>query len=411
MVQPGHTSKITLLHEALGLIMGDAPALHAQERVPLVEALGRVLAEDVVARVDVPPWDNSAMDGFAVNSQDTLEAPVVLAVQQRIAAGNIGETLAAGSAARIFTGAPLPEGADSVVIQEDVTWRDNRLYLDKEAAAGSNVRARGQDISCGSVVLRRGKRLQPQDLGVLASIGLGDVPVLRRLRVGMFSSGDELAEPGSALKPGQIYNSNRYTLGGLLQTHGCDYHDFGIVADTREATIAMLQQAATQCDVLISTGGVSVGDEDHVKAAVESLGEIRLWKLAIKPGKPLAYGRVAGVPFFGLPGNPASAFVTFGLVVRPYLLAMQGADIPQYRARWVRAEFDWPDAGTRQEYLRGNLGTNDAGEQTAMVFDNQSSGILSSISRADCLVVMPVGATCRRGELVQVIDLRDWTHW
>jgi molybdopterin molybdotransferase len=154
-----------------------------------------------------------------------------------------------------------------------------------------------------------------------------------------------------------------------------------------------------------------VGDEDHVKAAVESLGEIRLWKLAIKPGKPLAYGRVAGVPFFGLPGNPASAFVTFGLVVRPYLLAMQGADIPQYRARWVRAEFDWPDAGTRQEYLRGNLGTNDAGEQTAMVFDNQSSGILSSISRADCLVVMPVGATCRRGELVQVIDLRDWTHW
>jgi molybdopterin molybdotransferase len=346
-----------------------------------------------------------------VNSRDTLEAPVVLAVQQRIAAGNIGETLAAGSAARIFTGAPLPEGADSVVIQEDVTWRDNRLYLDKEAAAGSNVRARGQDISCGSVVLRRGKRLQPQDLGVLASIGLGDVPVLRRLRVGMFSSGDELAEPGSALKPGQIYNSNRYTLGGLLQTHGCDYHDFGIVADTREATIAMLQQAATQCDVLISTGGVSVGDEDHVKAAVESLGEIRLWKLAIKPGKPLAYGRVAGVPFFGLPGNPASAFVTFGLVVRPYLLAMQGADIPQYRARWVRAEFDWPDAGTRQEYLRGNLGTNDAGEQTAMVFDNQSSGILSSISRADCLVVMPVGATCRRGELVQVIDLRDWTHW
>ncbi len=411
MVQREHTIKITPLHEALGLIIADAPALRAQESIPLVGALGRILAEDVVAGVDVPPWDNSAMDGFALDSRDTLDAPVVLPVRQRIAAGEFGETLARGSAARIFTGAPLPEGADSVVMQEDVTWQDNRLYLDKVVEAGSNVRARGQDIGCGSVVLRRGKRLQPQDLGVLASIGMGDVPVLRRLRVGMVSSGDELAEPGAALKPGQIYNSNRFTLGGLLQAQGCDYRDFGIVADTLEATIAMLQQAATQCDVLISTGGVSVGEEDHVKAAVESLGEIKLWKLAIKPGKPLAYGRVAGVPFFGLPGNPASAFVTFGVVVRLYLLAMQGADSLQYRARWVKADFDWPHAGTRQEYLRGNLSINDAGEQAATVFDNQSSGILSSISRADCLVVMPIGVTCRRGELVQVIDLRDWTHW
>ncbi len=411
MVQPEHRVHITPLPEALGMILADAQALRAKESVPLVEALGRVLGEDIIARVDVPPWDNSAMDGFALNSRDTLEAPVVLPVHQRIAAGDMGETLERGTAARIFTGAPLPEGADSVVIQEDVTWHDNRLQLDNPVLAGSNVRARGQDIACGSMVLRRGTRLQPQDLGVLASVGVGDVPVLRRLRVGMFSSGDELAEPGSPLKPGQIYNSNRYTLGGLLQAHGCDYHDFGIVADTRAATIALLQKAAARCDVLVSTGGVSVGEEDHVKAAVESLGEIKLWKLAIKPGKPLAYGRVAGVPFFGLPGNPASAFVSFGLVVRLYLLAMQGAAATQYRTRWVKAGFDWPHAGTREEYLRGKLGLNDAGEETATVFDNQSSGILSSISRADCLVVMPIAATCRRGDLVQVISLRDWTHW
>jgi molybdopterin molybdotransferase len=408
MAQP--KQKNTPLHEALALILADAPVLQSTETVGLAEALGRVLGEDVVAAVDVPPWDNSAMDGFALHSCDTLSAPCVLSIQQRISAGEVGTSLPPGAAARIFTGAPLPAGADAVVIQEDVLWQDNCLQLDTAVAAGSNVRPRGQDIGRGSVVLRRGRHLRPQDLGVLASVGIAAVTVLRRPRIGMFSTGDELAEPGAALAPGQIYNSNRYTLGGLLQEHECEYHDYGIVADTREATIALLQRAAVECDVLISTGGVSVGEEDHVKAAVEALGQINLWKLAIKPGKPLAYGRVAEVPFFGLPGNPAAVFVTFGLVVRPYLLAMQGVADQLHPPRWVKAAFDWLQPGTRQEYLRGNLCLNEAGEQTATVFDNQSSGVLSLISRADCLVIMPIGATCRAGELVQVISLNDWTH-
>ncbi len=402
--------KNTPLHEALALILADAPVLQTSETVVLAKALGRVLGEDVVAAVDVPPWDNSAMDGFALYSGDTLKAPCELSIQQRIPAGEVGTTLPGGAAARIFTGAPLPAGADAVVIQEDVLWQDNCLQLDAAVAAGSNVRLRGQDIGRGSVVLRRGRHLLPQDLGVLASVGVAAVTVLRRPRIGMFSTGDELVEPGAVLAPGQIYNSNRYTLGGLLQAHGCDYHDYGIVADTREATLSLLQRAAAECDVLLSTGGVSVGEEDHVKAAVETLGQINLWKLAIKPGKPLAYGRVAAVPFFGLPGNPAAVFVTFGLVVRPYLLAMQGVADQLRPPRWVKAAFDWLQPGTRQEYLRGNLCLNEAGEETVTVFDNQSSGVLSLISRADCLVIMPIGATCRAGELVQVINLRDWTH-
>lgn len=408
MAQP--KQKNTPLHEALALILADAPVLQSTETVVLAKALGRVLGEDVVAAVDVPPWDNSAMDGFALHSCDTLKAPCALPIQQRISAGEVGTSLPLGAAARIFTGAPLPAGADAVVIQEDVLWQDNCLQLDTAIEAGSNVRPRGQDVGRGSTVLQRGRHLRPQDLGVLASVGIATVTVLRRPRVGMLSTGDELAEPGSVLLPGQIYNSNRYTLGGLLQAHGCDYHDYGIVADTREATLALLQRAAAECDVLLSTGGVSVGEEDHVKAAVETLGQINLWKLAIKPGKPLAYGRVAEVPFFGLPGNPAAVFVTFGLVVRPFLLAMQGVSDQLHPPRWVKAAFDWLQPGTRQEYLRGNLCLNDAGVETVTVFDNQSSGVLSLISRADCLVIMPIGTTCRAGDPVQVICLNEWMH-
>ncbi len=401
---------MTPLAEALQQILDDARPMLDTQSVSLEQACGRVLAEDVVAAVDVPPWDNSAMDGFAVHSGDVRSVPAKLPVTQRIAAGAVGHELPRGQAARIFTGAPVPEGADAVIMQENTRWQGDQLECQSTVSAGQNIRPRGQDIARGTVVLSRGRLLQPQDIGVLASVGVPGVVVLRRLRVGMFSTGDELQEPGNALGPGQIYNSNRYTLMGLLQAIGCEYRDYGIAADTPEHTEQLLRRAAGECDVLITTGGVSVGEEDYVKEVVENLGELKLWKLAIKPGKPLAYGRVLGVPFFGLPGNPAAAFVTFGLVVKAYLYARQGILEPPSRPLRVVAGFDWPKAGTRQEYLRGSLRTTADGEQIAEVFSNQSSGVLSVISRSDCLVVMPVGATCRRGDVVEVIALKDWLY-
>jgi molybdopterin molybdotransferase len=399
---------MTPLVEALNQILSDAELAQGREFVALDRALGRVLAENVAAAVDVPPWRNSAMDGFAVHSEDAASMPATLRIAQRIAAGAVGSRLERGTAAQIFTGAPVPEGADAVIMQENTRRHGGQVECQSEVVAGDNIRPKGQDIARGAVLLRRGRRLQAQDLGVLASVGIAEVAVLSSLRVGMFSTGDELREPGQELASGQIYNSNRYTLIGMLQALGYEYRDFGVVADTLEATTQLLRRAAGECDLLISTGGVSVGEEDYVKAAVEALGELRLWKLAIKPGKPLAYGRVCGVPFFGLPGNPAAAFVTFGLVVKAYLFAMQGVDQPPCRSWRVAAGFDWDKPGFRQEYLRGSLHTDKDGVQIAQIFSNQSSGVLSVISRADCLVVMPVGASCKRGDLVEVITLKEW---
>jgi molybdopterin molybdotransferase len=398
---------MTPLSAALDQILADASLEQGSESVPLDQAMGRVLAADMCAEVDVPPWDNSAMDGFAVCSQDAAQAPASMQIVQRIAAGGVGHKLERGKAARIFTGAPVPEGADAIVMQENTQWQGDRLQCLAPVTAGDNIRLQGQDIPRGTTVLNRGRRLQAQDLGVLASVGVAEVSVLPQLRVGIFSTGDELQEPGQVLAPGQIYNSNRYTLIGMLQTLGYEYQDYGVVADTLEDTVGLLRRASAQNDILISTGGVSVGDEDYVKAAVEQLGTLGLWKLAIKPGKPLAYGKVCGVPFFGLPGNPAAAFVTFGLVVKPYLFAMQGVDQPVYRSCRVAAGFDWLKPGTRQEYLRGRLHTGEDGSLSATIFSNQSSGVLSLISRADCLVVMPLGGTCKRGDMVEVITLKE----
>lgn len=399
---------MTALVAALDQILVDVVPLRGRELAGLEQALGRVLVEDVSAAVAVPPWDNSAMDGFAVHSDDITAAPTLLSVSQRIPAGAVGHKLQRGSAAQIFTGAPVPEGANAVIMQEKTVWQGDQLECLALAEAGQNIRPMGQDIACGAIILEAGRRLQPQDLGVLASVGVAEVAVLPRLRVAMLSTGDELREPGGALAPGQIYNSNRYTLMGMLQALDCEYLDFGIVADTLEDTTQLLKQAAAQCDLLISTGGVSVGEEDYVKAAVEALGELKLWKLAIKPGKPLAYGRVCGRPFFGLPGNPAAAFVTFGLVVKAYLYAMQSVAQPSFRSLRVTAGFDWIKPGTRQEYLRGTLRNNEDGELVAELFSNQSSGILSVISRSDCLVVMPIGASCKRGDRVEIITLKEW---
>jgi len=401
---------LTPLEQALPLILADCKSadLPDTEVVALVTALGRVLAIDVIADVDVPPDDNSAMDGYALRASDWRESQA-LPLSQRITAGMAGQPLQPGTAARIFTGAPIPENADVVIMQEDAVESNGAVVLQGPVRAGDNVRPRGQDIARGSRVLASGHCLQPQDLGVIASVGVANVSVLRKLKVAVLSTGNELREPSESLAPGQLYNSNRYTLTGLLNKLGADVIDGGIAPDNLEQTVSCLADLAARADLVITTGGVSAGEEDHVRAAIERLGRINLYKLAIKPGKPLTYGRIAGVdgpgtPIFGLPGNPAAVFVTFLLVVRPYLLALQGVADNSLPAIPARAAFDWPKPGNRAEYLRARIGVND-GELWVDIARNQSSGVLSATSWANALAVVPIGATLKRGDKVDVLLL------
>ncbi|ARN74497.1 gephyrin-like molybdotransferase Glp [Oceanicoccus sagamiensis] len=393
------------VEDALAAILGAATPITEIETVPLLKALGRVLAADQSSAVDVPPCDNSAMDGYAIRYSD-LAAGAALAVSQRIPAGTMGESLAAGTAARIFTGAAIPDNADTVVMQEDTEsageGSGEGITVTAEIKVGQHIRPKGQDIRYGSVVIAKGKRLQPQDIGLLASIGATEVDVFRPLKVAVLSTGDELVEPGTPLAEGQIYNSNRYTLSALLTAMGYEVMDGGIVADDFDITCQQLQTLAERADIIISSGGVSVGEEDHVKAAVESLGELGLWKLNIKPGKPLAFGSVSGTPFFGLPGNPSSVFVTFSLLARPYLLRYQGqAEVAPIITK-AEAGFDWQRAGTRQEYLRAKV----QGGKVEL-YPNQSSGVLASASWANALVVLPPNTKVATGDQVQVILLTE----
>ncbi|MFV8818483.1 gephyrin-like molybdotransferase Glp [Haliea sp. E17] len=396
-------SQLLPIEDALARILASArPGQPGVEQVPLLQALGRTLADDVAATIDVPLDDNSAMDGYALRAGDV---PGSLQVSQRIAAGSVGLPLAPGCAARIFTGAPVPAGADAVVMQEDCTEQDGRVTVGRTLAVGENVRRRGQDIRTGAVVQSRGRVLRPQDLGLLASVGVDRVPVYRRLRVAVCSTGDELVEPGGAtLSPGQSYNSNRFTLAGLLQGLGMEFVDGGIVPDDPEATARALRDLASRADVVVTSGGVSVGEEDHVRAQVEKLGHLDLWRLAIKPGKPFAFGEVCGRPFIGLPGNPTSSFVTFCLLARPFLLALQGATEAPLPAIPASAGFRVGRAGKRQDYLRVSLEPV-AGGLLARPYDNQSSGVLSSVSRSTALAVVPPDTLVEPGDPVQVLLL------
>ncbi|MEE2653777.1 MAG: gephyrin-like molybdotransferase Glp [Pseudomonadota bacterium] len=381
-------------------LLADA-SLCGDECCDLNAAFGRILREDIVAATDVPPAANSAMDGYALRVADLAEGRV-LPISQRIAAGHAPDALLPGTAARIFTGAVIPPGADCVVAQEDCRQSDESVEVAITPATGQHIRPRGQDIAKGTVVVARGRKLGAADLGLLASVGVPACRVAKRLKVALMSTGDELREPGEALGIAQIYNSNRPMLAALISAMGGELIDLGIVPDTAEATAEALAQAAELADVVISSGGVSVGEEDHVKAQIERLGELKVWKLAIKPGKPLAYGRIAGVPFFGLPGNPVSSFVTFCLLVRPYLLAMQGVSDPMPDVVQATVDFEWPKPGSRQEYLRVRLKGG-----VLSLHPQQSSGALSSVAWANALAIVPPGTTFERGEVIDCLSFAE----
>jgi molybdopterin molybdotransferase len=371
----------------------------AVEIAPLKELLGRVLAEDIHAGVPVPPRPNSAMDGIAFSYADAnAKGTTTLYISQRLPAGTVPRPLLPGSVARIFTGAELPTGADSILMQEECSFDGDRVTFTRPPRPGQNIRPAGQDIAKGSFLLGTGQRLGPAHLGLMAAVGEGDVAVYKRLTVALLSTGDELADPGQPLPPGKIYNSNRYTVMALLQQLGVEVLDLGMVPDKLEATKAALQKAVKGgADVIVSTGGVSVGDEDHVKPAVEALGHIDLWRVAIKPGKPLAFGNVSGIPFIGLPGNPQSVWVTFLLVARPFLLRAQGqlAVMPMHIP--VASGFAMTKAQDRREYLRVRLVSGLQG-MSLEKHENQSSGVLSSAVWADGLALVEAGTTVSIGQ-------------
>ena len=388
--------------QAIEQILSQAVPVEQVETVGILDGLNRVLAEDLHSTIDVPGYDNSAMDGYAVNSEDCSTSGSELPVTQRIPAGQVGTRLEKGTAARIFTGAPIPVGADAVVMQEKCQQVDDKVVINTVVKAGCNVRRSGEDIKSGSIVLSAGSRLRPQDLGLLASVGLAEFKVKRRLKVATFFTGDEIVAPGQALSPGQIYNSNRYTLSGLLQAMNCEIIDLGIVPDTLEATTAVLKQAAESADVVITSGGVSVGEEDYVRIALEQLGELSMWRIAMKPGKPVAFGKVGNALFMGLPGNPVSVFVTFLVFARALVLKLQGVDDVLPKRVPVIADFDWPKI-QRQEYLRVKLTQKD-GRTVAQIYPHQGSGVLSSASWADGMVEVLLGKEINRGDTVEYLS-------
>ncbi|VFN02719.1 MAG: molybdopterin molybdochelatase [Candidatus Kentron sp. G] len=397
--------------EARSFLLEHARPITQTERIGTIHGLGRVLAEDIFSPIDVPGYDNSAMDGYAVRSEDVLaEGETRLDVNRRIAAGeNVQEcVLQSGQAVRIFTGAPIPDGADSVVMQEHCRLEGKSVCIRGSIPRGMNIRPRGNDIRAGSLVLPARTRLMPQALGLAASVGLSSVPVFRRLRVFVFSSGNEIVQPGMPLTAGQCYDSNRHTLLGLLANLGCEVLDSDTIPDDFDATEKALSEAARQVDVVITTGGVSVGEEDHIKRAVESIGHLDLWRVAVKPGKPLAYGRISDADFIGLPGNPVSVLVAFCLLVRPMLARRQGA-LPSFPLpRFVTAGFTWPRPGDRREYARARLVLEKGGDSPmAILFERQGSDVLSSAVWADGLVEIPPDTVIALGDNVAYLSFAE----
>ena len=391
------------VEEALVRLLAGAHPVGEIESVPTLEASGRVLARAQRSTMNVPPMDNSAMDGYAVRIADLKAPETKLRVSQRIPAGAVPQPLAAGTAARIFTGAPIPEGADAIVMQELCAAEGDDVVVKKIPAPGEWVRRIGSDIHAGGEVLPAGIRLRPQDTGLAASVGIAALPVHRRVRLALFFTGDELVMPGDPLPPGRIYNSNRFTLNGLARTYDCDIRDYGIVPDSLDATRAVLRRAAAECDVIVTSGGVSVGEADFVKPAVEAEGELLMWKIAMKPGRPLAFGKVGNASFIGLPGNPVSSFVTFLIFVRPFLLKTQGIVEVRPRTLAVRADFDWTEPDARREFLRVKWNARGGLD----LYPTQDSAVLMSTAWADGLVDNPPGRAIRAGDSVNFLPYAE----
>lgn len=377
--------------EALAILAQRIAPVASVQQVGLKAARGRILAKDIVSGRNVPPHDNAAVDGYAVHFDDlSVDGDTRLCVSGRVAAGqDLGRAVPRGEAVRVFTGAPMPDGADTCFMQEDCRVDGAFVVLPPGIKRGANRRKTGEDIKAGATILTAGKRLRPQDVGLAASIGITSLEVYRPLKVAIFSTGDELREPGDATPPGAVYDANRYVLDGMLQQLGCEIVDLGILRDQREAIAAALARAARDCDAIVTSGGMSTGEEDHIRAAVESLGAIHFWRLAIRPGRPVALGQVNGVPFVGLPGNPVAMMVTFLRFARPVLLRLNGlTDLAPHLFR-VRASFDIKKKLGRREWVRARLAFGEDGVKIAVRFPRDGAGILTSLVEADGLVELP----------------------
>lgn len=410
------------LDEALSLVLKDMKPLVQTDWVNTFDADGRVLAQDLVSQLQVPPQDNSSMDGYALRIEDVSQMGSRLRVTQRIPAGHHGHALGQGEAARIFTGAPIPAGANAVVMQEDTTAIEAsnssanlpEVLINTLPLEGQWIRRSGEDVTKGAVVLAKGTRLDPAALGLAASIGADKLEVTRKPRVALFSTGDELVMPGDVLpenmRPGAIYNSNRFFLRALLVRAGCEVTDLGIVPDKFDATLKVLRDAAANHDLVLTSGGVSVGEEDHVKPAVEALGGLNLWQISMKPGKPFAFGFLNSQVsnhsafFMGLPGNPVSSFVTYQLLVRPFLLALQGEISSQSEPLQMRADFDLPKPDKRREFLRVKRNAQGGLD----LFPNQSSGVLTSVVWGDGVVDNPGSKPIQSGDWVRFYPFSEW---
>jgi len=402
------TNGMLSVDEALAKLLAGARTVSEVETVPTLAATGRVVARAQASTLNVPPLDNTSMDGYAVRAADCASGSARLRIAQRIPAGAVGKPLEPGSAARIFTGAPIPPGADAVVMQEACAVEGDHVVVKHQPQPGEWVRRAGEDIRAGATILEAGTRLRAQEIGLAASVGLATLPVYRKVRAALFSTGNELVMPGEPLPEGAIYNSNRFTLTSLLRMLGCDVEDLGIVPDTLAATRAALRRAAATSDLIVTSGGVSVGEEDHVKPAVDAEGRLDLWRIAMKPGRPLAFGAVrradgAEASFIGLPGNPVSSFVTFVLFVRPFVLRRQGVTRLEPHAYSMQADFDWPKPDARREFLRVKLNASGGLD----LFPNQSSGVLTSTVWGDGLVDNPAKQTIKRGDAVRFLPFSE----
>ena len=405
------TNGLLSVDETLGRLLEGARPVNGTETVPTLAATGRVLAQAQTSTLDVPPLDNTSMDGYAVRSADCVSGAARLRISQRIPAGAIGRPLEPNTAARVFTGAPIPPGADAVVPQEQTAADGDHVVIKHAPEPGEWIRRAGEDIRAGATILEAGVRLRAQEAGLAASVGIAQLPVYRKVRAALFSTGNELVMPGEPLPPGAIYNSSRFTLTGLFRMLGCEIEDLGIVPDTLAATREALRRAAAASDVIVTSGGVSVGDEDHVRPAVDAEGKVDLWRIALKPGRPLAFGAVrradgGEASFIGLPGNPVSSFVTFVLFVRPFVLRLQGATAVTPHAHALRADFDWPKPDARREFLRARLNASGGLD----LFPNQSSGVLTSTVWGDGLIDNPAKQAIRQGDMVRFLPFSELLH-